>query len=258
MSNKLIGIKNRIYSDYFMKNRFEEYEEMIKMFLDNGFLFAPIKDIDSLDLVNNKYIFLRHDIDSEPKVAEKMFNIEQKYGICTTYYFRLSTLDVNLARKMISKGVEVGYHYEELAEYAKMNKIKDGREIKKHIEDIEKIFIDNTVNFEKQVGFKMETVVSHGDWMNRTLGVTNKVIVTKSIKSKLNLKFEGYEIENKLDFRLADRGYPQFWVPTKPEDVLKDKNMRIGLLLIHPRQWCSAPIDRFKQDFSRVYEAIRY
>ena len=39
MIKRLKNITNRIYSDYIMKNRFEEYENMLKSFLDKGFIF---------------------------------------------------------------------------------------------------------------------------------------------------------------------------------------------------------------------------
>ena len=258
MMQKVKKVKNRIYSDYFMKNRFEEYEQMIIDFKNKGFNFAQIKERDTIDDKNKKYVFIRHDIDSEPKVAEKMFEIEQKHGVTSTYYFRQCSLDIELAKKMIASGVEVGYHYEEIADYAKKNNIMSSDEIRLKMDDIKKIFINNTMEFEKKIGCKIETVVSHGDWVNRKLKISNKTIVTSEVKRELNLKFEGYEVEKNLDFRIADRGYPDFWYPNSPKNIIEDDNMKVGLVLIHPRQWCSSPLERLMQDSLRIIEAIRY
>lgn len=250
--NKIITLKNRIYSDYFMKDRFEEYENMIRSLLEDGFEFAKIEDFDKLDFSTKKYIFLRHDIDSETEIARKFFQIENKYNVKSTYYFRLCTLDIPLMIQMYKANVEIGYHYEELATFAKENKIKQGEVIKEKLGEIQADFVRNFTDLQKLMGFKIKTVASHGDWKNRQLKLTNQVICTKEILHKLNITHEAYDIEDDIDFRIADRSYPDFWYPQKPENILLNKDIHSGLFLIHPRQWCSNPKSRIKQDIERM------
>lgn len=38
------SLKNRIYADYFMKNRFEEYKNILENFLENGYKFITIDE----------------------------------------------------------------------------------------------------------------------------------------------------------------------------------------------------------------------
>lgn len=257
MLKKLGTVINRIYSDYLMKDRLDEYEKLIMELLKHEFKFVKINEYDTLNN-NQKYIFIRHDVDSEMEVAKKMFKIEKKYNVCTTYYFRRSTLNVAFARELIEAGMEVGYHYEEVADYAKKNRIINSVDITNHMDEIRNIFTENTRKFEKRIQFKIDTVASHGDWINRHLKYSNKEIVTSEIKKELNLKCEAYDIEKNLDFRIADRSFPDFWFPQSPYDILQSNFYRKGLILIHTRQWCSSPIERCKQDFYRLSEGLHY
>lgn len=257
MIKRLKNITNRIYSDYIMKNRFEEYENMLKSFLDKGFIFLPICEAKSSNS-NDKFIIIRHDVDSESKVARKMFEIEKKFGVKSTYYFRLCTIDVDLIKEMIDYGIEVGYHYEEISTYIKERHIKNLDLIKKEISDIKSKFKANVDYFEKTINHKIYSVASHGDWINRKMKVVNKELVTEEVMEALGINVEAYDIESNLDFRLADRQYPMFWSPMSPEEIFNSDDLKKGLILVHPRQWCSAPIERFRLDFQRIIEGLRY
>lgn len=257
MIKRLKNITNRIYSDYIMKDRFEEYENMIKSFLDRGFAFLPICEVKGNKL-NDKFIIIRHDVDSESNVARKMFEIEKKLGIKSTYYFRLCTIDIELIQEMIDYGIEVGYHYEEISTYIKEKHIKGSDSIKEEISDIKNNFKKNVEYFEKTINHKIYSVASHGDWINRKMKVVNKELVTEEVMEALGINVEAYDIERNLDFRLADRQYPMFWSPIFPEEIFNSNDLKKGLILVHPRQWCSAPVERLRLDFQRVIEGLRY
>ncbi len=255
--SKVKAIGNRVYSDYFMKNRFGEYEDMLRAFLEEGYIFLPICEYGDAKNME-KVVFIRHDIDSEPAVARKFFEIEKKLHIRSTYYFRLSTLDGALMQAIETYGSETGYHYEELATYAKQQHIKDQAIIEEHIPEIQNIVLENVRKIETQTGLKIRSMSSHGDFANRKLGIMNKALLTEKFIDRLGIVCEAYDMENILDFRLADRGYPDFWVPRTPQQVMQEPGMNKGLLLIHPRSWCSAPAKRMKLDVQRMVESIKY
>ena len=107
-------IWNRIYEDYFMPSRLNEYERLLKSALDLGYAHISLSSFFELicsDRVGEKAYFLhRHDIDSDCRTARKMWEMEAKLGVKSSYYFRLSTLDFGLMKDIHSSGSEVGYH----------------------------------------------------------------------------------------------------------------------------------------------------
>jgi hypothetical protein len=67
---------------------------------------------------NPQVAVLRHDVDRFPGHALHMARMEQRLGICSTYYFRTnrSVFRPNILRAISKMGHEVGYHYETLAQ----------------------------------------------------------------------------------------------------------------------------------------------
>ena len=90
---KLTVIKNRIYSDYLMPSRLEEYENIIKKLNEESYIHITFREYRKL--LNNKklegkYFINRHDIDTDIATAKEFFKIEKKYNVKASYYFRLS------------------------------------------------------------------------------------------------------------------------------------------------------------------------
>ena len=67
----------------------------------------------------DKLLILRHDIDTDIETTRAMWRVERELGIKTSYFFRLSTVDLPLMREIEACGGSVGYHFEELATAAK-------------------------------------------------------------------------------------------------------------------------------------------
>ena len=63
-------MKDRIYNDYFLPDRMDDYEKLLKSYLDNNYNFICIKDYKKMK-DDKRYIFIRHDIDSDVKIAKK-------------------------------------------------------------------------------------------------------------------------------------------------------------------------------------------
>lgn len=248
-------MKNRIYNDYFMKSRMSEYEKLLSDFLEDGYTFLMIKESTKILDDKKKYIFIRHDIDSDIKIARKMFEVEKKLNIKTTYYFRLSTFDKELVQDIIDYGSEVGYHYEEIATYCKQNKVFDIDIVKRNIKKIQKDFINNIDKLQKEHSVKFSSIASHGDFINRKIKLSNDKIYDKELKNKLKL-IEAYDIEPILDFRTSDCMPPKFF-KQDPYLAITDNRKKV-LLLVHTRYWERAPLERLKLDFLRLIDNIKY
>ena len=111
-----------------LPNRLGEYEKLNRQIQEQGYIFKTTLDFfnDAVRLhkTQTKVFIHRHDIDTDAKTARRFFESEQKLGIKTSYYFRLNTIDIGLMKKIAAADHEVGYHYEELAQYCKDHKIK--------------------------------------------------------------------------------------------------------------------------------------
>lgn len=248
-------ILNRLYNDYIMSNRYKEYEDLLSEFKNNGYEFICVKNYKELNNETQKYIIIRHDIDSDVKIARKMFEIEKRLNVKTTYYFRLKTANKQLIQEIIQYGSEVGYHYEEIAQFCKDNKFINKQFAIDNLNKIKEIFCQNIQLFEKNNNVKLHSIASHGDFVNRKIGIANKFVYTKDMQDKLRL-IEAYDIEELLDFRTADAMYPHFW-KMDPKSAIKENKKRV-LILVHTRWWNKAPVERLKQDFERTIDKIKY
>ena len=246
----------RIYSDYLRPNRDKEYTNFLEMFKKNNYEFICVKDYKKLiDNNDKKYIILRHDIDSDIAIARKIFEIEKLMNIKATYYFRLSTINKEFMKEIVEYGSEVGYHYEELAQYCKKHKQITTNYAKEHIAEIQKEMIKNISNIQAENNLKLYSIASHGDFVNRKINIINKIIYDEVLQSKLGL-IEAYDIEQWIDFRTADRMYPICWKEDPMYAIEQGKNK--VLVLTHPRWWASAPISRLKLDIQRAIEGLIY
>ncbi|WP_052233292.1 hypothetical protein [Massilia sp. WF1] len=120
------------------------HEKLIRAAVDAGFTQTSVRDyFDTVrrgEAATSKVIVHRHDIDTDLRTTRKLFEIEKKYGIRASYYFRLSTLDFGLMREIEEYGSEAIYHYEELASFAKRNKIKDPALVRNRLPEIREAF----------------------------------------------------------------------------------------------------------------------
>lgn len=121
-----------------------------------------IKEI--LDQPTQKWIAIKHDVETDVKKALILAKIEAKYNIKATYYIQADLLDENyeLLQEIASLGHEVTYHYDVLD--------ANNGDFEKSIEE----FQNNIIKF-KKYGFKVETVCPHGNpVLNRDGWSSNK------------------------------------------------------------------------------------
>lgn len=257
-----MNVWNRIYEDYLMPSRLGEYDRLLKAALDEGYQHLTLNEYFSL--VENGgqpegYFLHRHDIDSDCRTARKMWEIEQKSGVRSSFYFRLNTLDFGLMKEIHASGSEVGYHYEELAQYAKDKRLHTRELLISHLSEIRENFKRNLDRFQKGCGFEIQSVASHGDFVNRILKMPNHELVDEAFLKSCGIRFECYDkrLINSFEVIMSDTFYPHFYSPVNPFDVLPKKHKTL-YLLTHPRHWRAAPIANTRENWVRIVEGLRY
>ena len=259
-------IIKKLYEDYFKKSRLPEYENLLCQAKCYGYKMVGIYDFCRLlrdnSIYDMKIIVNRHDVDTSPKIAKKMFEIEKKvYGKdgSSTYYFRNRTIDKELIRDIDEYGYETGYHYEEIANYAKKNKIFNKKDIVNHIDVIQGNLINDLQSFRDETGSKSLTISSHGDFANVRLGISNYELTRdERIRTLLGIEIEAYDsvVENNVDKRIADHLLVNKFTTSAIEEM--GKGTQIILLLTHPRNWEVDLLANTKENIIRVVEDIRW
>lgn len=253
----------RIYSDYFLPSRLGEYEKLNKYALDNDYQFITILEHYRNILLNqqsDKKIFLhRHDIDTDVKTAKRFFEVEQRLNIKASYYFRLNTIDIGLMNEIHAYGSEVGYHYEELATFCKLYKIKNWELAKLKIPEMQVLFENNFRNLEQKLNFKIDSIASHGDFVNRFLGKSNYEIIDEGLMKKLGIQLEGYNntLLDSFTDTLSDKPYPKFYRDKTPEFCINQKS-KVIYLLTHTRHWHVARLENTSDNLKRFIQGIKY
>jgi len=258
---RLTTIVNRLYSDYLMPSRLDEYATILQTLSDNGYKSISIREYNKLlssDGLEGRYFVNRHDIDTDVATAKEFFKIEKKYKAHASYYFRLSTLDFKFMKDIVSYGSEASYHFEEIATFAKSKHIKSKEEILANLDEIKDIFKKNFLMIEKNIGTKLYTVCSHGDFTNRTLElINNEITKDDMLREELGISCEAYdqELMDHLDIYVSDAPYPILYNPRSVFDFIGKKD--IICMLSHPRQWKVNWVVNTIDNIKRVYEGIK-
>src|SRR6185295_3645039 len=92
-------VGDRIYSDFLMPSRLGAYRSLLESALAAGYTFISIEaywELIQAGAVDpaRRYLILRHDIDTDTATAGVMWRIERSLRISSSYYFRLSTVDL--------------------------------------------------------------------------------------------------------------------------------------------------------------------
>jgi len=258
-TSRLKGIGSRIFTDYISSGRWADYRAFLSAAKDAGYQFICHRDtVSALGGRDERLFFLRHDIDTDASIAGRMFAIEQDLGVSSSYYFRLCTADIPLMREIADSGCEVGYHYEEIADYAKEHGLKTREAVLKSMDAIRMRFLGNFRALESEVGRKILTIAAHGDWINRKLGIPNQELVDENIRQATGIVLEAYDavLNGRFDFRTSDAN-PDFWGSASPAEGIS-LSRRAILVLVHPRQWQRSPGARFCLDLQRCFEEVQF
>ena len=77
-----------------------------------GWEVLTVRDFLVRDRLPERCLVLRHDVDRQPANALRMAGLEARFGIRSTYYFRMQkgTFVPRIIRAIADMGHEVGYH----------------------------------------------------------------------------------------------------------------------------------------------------
>jgi len=257
-------ILNRVYSDFLMPCRLNEYRDIQKLAISRQYEMHSVKSFWGMVAKginrDKKYFINRHDIDTDLNTARKMFEIDRSNGVVSSFYFRLHNYDVEFMSAIEQSGFEASYHYEELSSYAKKHHIKDGKLVLNDLFEIRKAFKNNINELRKKTGLPMKTVAAHGDFANRKFGITNSVILSDiEFRRSSGIILEAYDDEfmKHVTGRYSDAPYPEYYQPCSPRDAIL-RGEKVIYFLTHPRHWQINIYENLKDNIIRFYEGATY
>ena len=263
-----MNIFRRIYEDYFKRSRLPLYEQILIKAKAEGYHLIGIYDF-FIKIKNgitpsqtNKFLVSRHDIDTSPKVARKMFEIEKKvYGHegSATYYFRDCTIDCHLIHEIDEYLYETGYHYEEIASFEKKHKLKSRDKLITHFDDFRRMFLCDLSNFRKKTKSKSITVASHGDFINKKYQLQNyEFLQDKETRLKASIELEAYDfyINQFVKARYADHLLLENFYNSVIDSI--NNSCNCILMLTHPRNWKVDIAFNSKDNIIRFIQGIKY
>ncbi len=255
----------RLYSDLLMPNRLDLFDRLLQTAIDCGYETHSILSFWQLleagrRLSGKKYLILRHDVDTDAATACRMWGLERKRDVLSSFYFRLSTLSPSLMKEMHASGVEASYHYEEVATVSKHKGLTTVDDVYHELARMREMFRLNLFRLREQTGLPMLSAASHGDFTNRKLGIPNTVILAdNAFRNQVDIKVEAYDqaLMSHVTSRHSDKAYPVFWAPDDPLSAFR-RGEKVVHILTHPRQWHAAPSVNLSDDLSRAWEGARY
>lgn len=252
----------RIYADFLMPSRLEEYRTFLRTAIDREYQIRSVRSFwreTYGDPPQRKYLILRQDVDTDVGTAKALFEIEQQLGVQSAYYFRLSTLDPQFMQSIEAAGSEAGYHFEEIATIAKERGLKSRDHVYQHLELIRQRFSNNLTYVRQTTGLSVTTVASHGDFVNRFLKMPNWELVNSELRDSLGIECEAYdwELNRHVTSRHSDTHYPVFWKPASPIKAILEGEQLV-YVLVHPRHWRTHVLENAKDNAWRLWEGTRY
>lgn len=140
---------------------YKKWNELCEKLDANGLHSITARQVDSkLD----RYIVLKHDVETDINKALDIAKIENKYGHCGSYYVQAYLLNkdsnIDMLKEIQSMGHEVSYHYDV------MDSSKG---------DLEKAILEFEANMQlfENNGFELQTLCQHGNPVIERIGYTS-------------------------------------------------------------------------------------
>lgn len=249
-TNLLKRIIWKVPNTFCPQHSVHEYEFILQAALTQGYKFLTLGELSRLALApETPFIILRHDIDTDPKAALRFAQMELAHNARGTYFFRRCTWNTTVMDKLFRQNHEVGYHYEELSDYAKAKHLKQKELILPHLSDIREIFAHNLNTLRSTVQSPLTCAAAHGDFTYPTIDLGNKLFMQDiQFRSSLGIEYEAYDSElvQKYGHHISDKPAPQNYYPGSPLELIYQKES--FLFLSHPRWWIPNPKENIKAD----------
>jgi len=248
--------KIELFVKYLKNDRIKEYDTIIKKALDNEYQVISLRDyVENNYDKNKKLLVLRHDVDHFSDGTLKMFEVEKKYGVKSSFYFRNSTFKPKLMKTIEEYGSEASLHFEPIADFVKANGIKNKDELYA-VQDWQERCLDvlkcNLERFRKLLNIPCVTIASHGEYENSLVQTPNNYLTEDiSTYDYLCIKLEAYnkEMIEKVTCYISDvpieinGGYRYGTTPF--EAVERDE--KFIMFLSHPNHWHYSLWKQFKK-----------
>jgi len=191
---------------------------------------------------SKKVVILRHDVDRYPINALKLAELENKFNIKATYYFRIipPVFNPEIIKKIKSLGHEIGYHYEDL--YLTKGNISEA-------------YISFCKNLKKiRSYYPVETICMHGSplskWDSRliwneydyhALGIIGEPYFDIDYHEVFYITDTGRKWNNK-SISIRDKVDSGFDIPIKNTghliELIKNDHLPHRIMMnIHPHRW---------------------
>ena len=258
-------LAERAYADVLMPSRLGAYAELLGTAPRSGLrgggggvvlALAPKARRDD----TRRVLILRHDVDTDPRTAAAMWRVDQRLGIDSSYFFRLATLDADLAAWVADAGGEASYHYEELATIIKRRRLRTREAAIGALPEARDMFARNVGRLRAATGLPMRVVAAHGDFVNRRLGVANwEILADATFREEVGIDLEAYDAGYlaHLASWFSDTLHPRYWEPSDPVAAIRAGEPIVSVL-VHPRHWRADPAGNLRDDARRLGDEVRY
>ncbi len=93
---------------------FDKYLELCETIVQSPYVPLTLRQFLTLSQKPERFIILRHDVDMKPERSLHIARIESRFGIKSTYYFRVTrgVFKKAIIQEIAKMGHEIGYHYE--------------------------------------------------------------------------------------------------------------------------------------------------
>lgn len=97
----------------------KKYTRLIEAFKEADYRFVTFQNYcehgDGLN--DDRFVILRHDVDKKATNALKIAQMDDSYGVQSSFYFRIvrQSNDPEVIKAIVALGHEIGYHYEDLS-----------------------------------------------------------------------------------------------------------------------------------------------
>jgi len=238
--------KLNLFIKYLQNNRIAEYEQIIKKALDYNYQIISLRDyVEEKYDKNKKLLVLRHDVDHFSNGTTMMFEVEKKYQVNSSFYFRNSTFEPKLMENIEAYGSEASLHFEPIADLVKANGIRNREElydIENWQERCLNILKANLDRYRNLLDIPCITIASHGEYENGLVKTPNNFLTEDvSTYNFLDIKLEAYnrELIEKVTCYISDvpieiNGGYKYGV--SPLEAI-EKEEKFIIFLSHPNHW---------------------